>query len=336
MKKSLIKGIIIIVFLIILIIVAVDFIGTIKKPLKITGDEVITVNEGDSFYSVLEKLKLENKIESTFFIKLYMKLSGIKAEVYPGNHTISKNFSVKEFVETLNEHKDNGITITIPEGYTIEDIAELLEKEGLCQSEEFINSIKNYPLPNYVKNNSEKRYNLEGYLFPDTYIINKDTTSNEIIEMMLQRFKEMWNKACKELNLSIDEDKIESILTIASMIEKEATLDNERNIIASVIYNRLKVNMPLQIDATVIYALGYHVEQVLYSYLETDSPYNTYIYSGIPIGPICNPGYKSIVAALSPAQTDYLYYLVESEGKHFFTNSYDAFEEKRQELGYED
>ena len=112
------------------------------------------------------------------------------------------------------------------------------------------------------------------------------------------------------------------------MIEKEATLDNERSLIASVIYNRLNINMPLQIDATGIYALGYHVDQVLYGHLETESPYNTYLYSGIPVGPISNPGYNSIVAALNPANTDYLYYLVESEGKHYFTNNYDDFDLK--------
>ena len=336
MKKNLIKVIITIVFVIILQVLSIDFIGTIKKPLKISGDEIITVDDGDSIYSVLDKLKAQDKIKSTFFIKLYMKLSGINTEVYPGNHTISKDFSVKELVQTLNEHKDNGITITIPEGYTVKDIAELLDSEGICKEEEFIDAVKNNPLPSYVKNNSKKRYNLEGYLFPDTYIINKDETADEIIEVMLHRFKEMWDKACKELNLTVKDDDVEYVVTVASMIEKEATLDNERSLIASVIYNRLNINMPLQIDATVIYALGYHVDQVLYGHLETESPYNTYLYSGIPVGPISNPGYNSIVAALNPANTDYLYYLVESEGKHYFTNNYDDFELKKEELGYED
>ena len=119
-----------------------------------------------------------------------------------------------------------------------------------------------------------------------------------------------------------------------SMIEKEAVVDSERSFISSVIYNRIAIGMPLQIDATVIYSYGYHIEKMYEKYLEIDSPYNTYMYYGLPIGPISNPGRASLMAALKPKETDYLYYLLESENTHYFTDNYDDFLRRKEELGY--
>ena len=118
------------------------------------------------------------------------------------------------------------------------------------------------------------------------------------------------------------------------MIEKEAVVDSERSFISSVIYNRIAIGMPLQIDATVIYSYGYHIEKMYEKYLEIDSPYNTYMYYGLPIGPISNPGRASLMAALKPKETDYLYYLLESENTHYFTDNYDDFLRRKEELGY--
>ena len=120
----------------------------------------------------------------------------------------------------------------------------------------------------------------------------------------------------------------------SAIIEKEAVVDSERSFISSVIYNRIAIGMPLQIDATVIYSYGYHIEKMYEKYLEIDSPYNTYMYYGLPIGPISNPGRASLMAALKPKETDYLYYLLESENTHYFTDNYDDFLRRKEELGY--
>lgn len=223
---------------------------------------------------------------------------------------------------------------TVPEGYTIDDISEKLEKEGICSKEDFIKAIKEYELPSFVNINSEKRYNLEGYLFPDTYLIKVGETPKEIITKMVARFKEMLNEAIKEVNTTVKNEDIETVVTIASMIEKEARIDSERPVIASVIVNRLNIDMMLQIDATVIYALGEHVDTVLYSHLETNSPYNTYKNYGLPVGPISNPGLESIKAALKPEQTDYLFYVLQNDKTHYFTNNYEDFIKKQNDLGY--
>ena len=152
--------------------------------------------------------------------------------------------------------------------------------------------------------------------------------------MMVERFEEILTQIQEESGVNFDNSKINDITTIGSMIEKEAQVDKDRPLISSVIYNRLEKDMKLQIDATVLYAMNEHVDVVLYKHLETDSPYNTYKYKGLPVGPICNPGKESLKAALMPDKTDYLYYILKEDKSHYFTNEYNDFLNKKKELGY--
>ena len=335
MRKSKSKTIPIIIILILIISCFVLFKRVLNKPLKTSEDIVINVQEGDSFYSIINTLSKENKIKNLPLIKLFVKISRKNIDVKPGEYVLQKDLNVNELINTLtSESSLNIVKFTVPEGYTIDDISEKLEKEGICSKEDFIKAIKEYELPSFVKINSEKRYNLEGYLFPDTYLIKVGETPKEIITKMVARFKEMLNEAIKEVNTTVKNEDIETVVTIASMIEKEARIDSERPVIASVIVNRLNIDMMLQIDATVIYALGEHVDTVLYSHLETNSPYNTYKNYGLPVGPISNPGLESIKAALKPEQTDYLFYVLQNDKTHYFTNNYEDFIKKQNDLGY--
>ena len=289
------------IFVIMIIIITIwQCFKIVDTPLKINNEEIVEVAEGDSFYGILDKLSEEGKIKNKFLVKLYLKICGIKPEVLEGTYKLNKSMTLNEFVNLLTDSNKDKVYITIPEGYTIDDIAEKLEENNICNSKEFIDSVKNYELPKYISNNPNKRYNLEGFLFPDTYSFNK----------------------------------IEKKVNVASIIEKEAVVDSERSFISSVIYNRIAIGMPLQIDATVIYSYGYHIEKMYEKYLEIDSPYNTYMYYGLPIGPISNPGRASLMAALKPKETDYLYYLLESENTHYFTDNYDDFLRRKEELGY--
>ena len=152
--------------------------------------------------------------------------------------------------------------------------------------------------------------------------------------MMIERFNTVVHQVEEENNTKLDKSKLFDTITIASMIEKEARVEEDRPLIASVINNRLEKNMKLQLDATVLYSLGYHVETVLNKHLQVDSLYNTYKYEGLPEGPICNPGIESIRAALNPKESNYIYYILQKDGSHYFTNSYDDFLKKKKELGY--
>ena len=324
------------IFAIMIIIITIwQCFKIVDTPLKIKDEEIIEVAEGDSFYGVLNKLSEEDKIKNEFLVKLYLKIRGIKPEVLAGTYKLDKSMTLDEIITLLSSDSTVGkIYITIPEGYTIDDIAEELEENNICSSEDFISSVKNYDLPAYVSNNPSKRYNLEGFLFPDTYGFNENENADFVVMTMINRFEEVWQELVESLNLSIADDEIEKIVNVASIIEKEAVVDSERSLISSVIYNRIAIEMPLQIDATVIYSYGYHIEKMYERHLEIDSPYNTYMYYGLPIGPISNPGRASLMAALKPEKTDYLYYLLESEYTHYFTDNYDDFLKRKEELGY--
>lgn len=333
-NKKIVNVITIIVIMIIIITIWQCF-KIVDTPLKIKDEEIIEVAEGDSFYGVLNKLSEEDKIKNEFLVKLYLKIRGIKPEVLAGTYKLDKSMTLDEIITLLSNDSTIGkIYITIPEGYTIDDIATELEENNICSSEDFINSVKNYDLPAYVSNNPNKRYNLEGFLFPDTYSFNENENADFVVKTMINRFEEVWQELVQSLNLSIADDEIEKIVNVASIIEKEAVVDSERSLISSVIYNRIAIEMPLQIDATVIYSYGYHIEKMYEKHLEIDSPYNTYMYYGLPIGPISNPGRASLMAALKPEKTDYLYYLLESEYTHYFTDNYDDFLRRKEELGY--
>ena len=323
------------IFVIMIIIITIwQCFRIVDTPLKINNEEIVEVAEGDSFYGILDKLSEEGKIKNKFLVKLYLKICGIKPEVLEGTYKLNKSMTLNEFVNLLTDSNKDKVYITIPEGYTIDDIAEKLEENNICNSKEFIDSVKNYELPKYISNNPNKRYNLEGFLFPDTYSFNKNENADFIIKTMLNRFEKVWQEIVEDLNISIPEEEIEKKVNVASIIEKEAVVDSERSFISSVIYNRIAIGMPLQIDATVIYSYGYHIEKMYEKYLEIDSPYNTYMYYGLPIGPISNPGRASLMAALKPKETDYLYYLLESENTHYFTDNYDDFLRRKEELGY--
>ena len=296
---------------------------------------VFVVREGESLNGLFERLNNENVLRSSFFSKIYIKFNNVEESIKPGTYTVNSDISFNDFLSVLTDGKVSDYKVTFPEGYTVEDIAKKLEESKVCTKDEFLKVVKEYPLPSYIKPNNERKYELEGFLFPDTYAIPKGTTPKQIIEMMLNRFEGVISEIQSELGITIPKEEYEKYVIVASMVEKEARDDSERAEIASVIYNRLQKGMPLQIDATVLYALGEHKDTVLYKDLKVDSPYNTYKIKGLPVGPICNPGKPSLLAAIKPAKTDYIYYLLNpSNNKHYFTNNYEDFLAKKKEFGY--
>ena len=215
-RKKNIGRTLIMLLLIIVIALASMFISTIKKPLKISELEVVNVEEGDSFYSVINSLSNEKKIKSPFIIKIYAKLTGLNLEVVPGSHTLEKGMSVKDIAKTLKDTNNaNAITLTIPEGFNVENIATRVAEKDICTKDEFLTAVKNYPLPSYVKDNPDKRYNLEGFLFPDTYNFKIGVEPEYIIETMIKRFEGVWSKITEGLDI------VEKIYNEASIKPEE-------------------------------------------------------------------------------------------------------------------
>ncbi|WP_242846074.1 endolytic transglycosylase MltG [Clostridium novyi] len=296
----------------------------IKYPFVSTTDKIsVVVAKGDSLSNVINKLHKEGYIKRPDVIKLYINIRRIDTTIKQGKYNINTNISIDRFIKILNQGFDDEIVkVTIPEGYNIEDIGKLLEDKGIIKKEQFIKSCKNYKLPQYVKQNKNTKYSLEGYLFPDTYRLKKGVSGNEIIKDMLEQFKLVIDDIEKKNNKI---NNLHEILTKASIIEKEARSEEDRFKISSVIDNRIQKQMKLQVDATVLYSLGEHKKRLYYKDLNINSPYNTYKVKGLPPGPICNPGKLSIIAALKPQKTDYLYYVLENNKGHYFTKDYKDF-----------
>ncbi|MBN1150885.1 endolytic transglycosylase MltG [candidate division WOR-3 bacterium] len=212
--------------------------------------------------------------------------------------------------------------VTIPEGLTIEEVAHTLKSEASCDSGQFVGICKN---PEFVSNIFEsygyefRPVSLEGFLYPSSYDFGFGVTPEKAAQEMIFLHFKVTDSI--EKNAETGLDGYESVI-LASMIEKEAKADQERSLIASVYINRLRIGMPLQCDATVLYALGGHRERLLFKDLEIDSPYNTYRNTGLPPTPICSPGKKSIEAAFNPSHTDYLYYVAKDDGTHIFSKTY--------------
>lgn len=225
---------------------------------------------------------------------------------------------------TRNEkvEKPRVYRVVVPEGLNIKQTARKVSSQCKISYEAFLEAAKgHYEVPIFEGSAG----NLEGFLFPKTYEVTSNTSARELIKKMLNQFFFETSNLDWSIATSKGFTKYQ-VLIIASLVEKEAKFPDERPIIASVIYNRLSKNMKLQIDATVQYALGEWKPALTYDDLKVNSPYNTYIVSGLPPSPICSPGLDSISAAINPAQTDYIYYLLTSqEGRHSFTSDYKQF-----------
>lgn len=316
-------------------VIAMYIYSTFKHPFKSSGN--ITVNKKDTLYSVINNLEHKNILKNKILTKIYIKNNKINPVIKPGEYEIKKDMSFDDFVKEIikGEYDKNVSKVTIPEGYTIEDIANLLEKKEVISKENFLDSVKKYEIPSYVNKVENRKYKLEGYLFPDTYVLKKGIKGKEILDAMIDRFNKVIDELNKEENLDIKKEDIDNAITMASVVEKEAKVESERSKIASVFYNRLHQNIKLQSCATVLYSLGYHKDKLYENDLKVKSPYNTYNVEGLPIGPICNPGKNSIKAALKPESTNYLYFVSKNDGTHFFTNDYNEFlKVKKQTQGF--
>lgn len=292
----------------------------------------LTITEQTTLQDLAQQLYDAHFIVSIPYFKIEVKLSDYSSELLPGSYSISSNMSTHEIlnlVSTSAKSQVETVQFTIPEGYTVEQIASTLEQQGIVSKEDFLTAVnekdysQSFSFLSTIGYKENCRYKLEGYLFPDTYIVRKETTPEEIITKMLTRFQEIMGRYTTHLSTS--GYSIDEVITIASIIEREARLEEERDMISGVIYNRLDSNMKLQMCSTIQYILEKNKANLTYADLAIESPYNTYLYEGLPAGPICAPGEASIQAALLPKTHDYYYFVLEdaSTGKHYFSSTSD-------------
>ena len=300
--------------LIYLLIVVIIIIGggagyiyhEINKPEKYA--KVIEIKSDVPLKKSLSVLPISKNIIFKGYLKYRNEGKGIKA----GYYELKGNLNMKELIDVLEEGKDKVFRLTIPEGYSVAEIAELLEKMGKIDKDKFYKTFNEIEFPYPTPNG-----NFEGYLYPETYYIPENYDERLILRTLLREFL----KKFPPENYPNKEEFYQKLI-MASILEREAKLDEEKPLMASVFYNRMDKGMKLASDATVNFVYNYKKKRMYYKDLEIDSPYNTYKYKGLPPAPISNPSVVSVEAAYNPAKTDYLFFVAKGDGGHFFSKTY--------------
>lgn len=286
------------------------------------GTQVVVIEKGQTGTEIADMLFERGLIRSTQGFKLWLYLSGTNDKLQTGHYQIPNKVTVRELISLLQEGHVESIRITIPEGYTVGDIAIVLEKNQIMKAKDFLAEAKTYvPYP-YMKGTKPATYPVEGFLFPSTYEIPVGATPRDVIQMMADEMNRYLTPAVKK-QIQAQHMSIHDFVTLASIVERESLFDADRPTIAGVFKKRLAHGIPLQSDATISYVLGYAKENVTIGDTQLQSPYNTYVSKGLPPGPIANPGKKALDAVLHSENTDYLYFVADKEGHNHFSKSYE-------------
>ena len=323
-----------------LAVIVLVFALCVIRPLFFSnhGDEkragetlVVTIPEGSSTADIAQILKENDLIDSAWGFRMKSKSSGYDGTYKQGTYQLDYGMDQLEMMAIISSGEVyHAYTLVVPEGFTTVRIAQRVEELGICTAQEFIQECQTGTFDyTFLENLPDRTYRLEGYLFPDTYYFEEGATARDVVNAMLKRFEQIYETYQDDIEAS--SYSLDQIITMASIVEREIALDDERAIAAGVIYNRLKDGMRLQIDATVLYGQLVNGEDTSSVNLESDSPYNTYLNQGLPIGPIANPGEASIIAALNPASHNYIYYVLESadQENHIYCETYEEFLEAK-------
>lgn len=330
-KSPIIFVIILIVIIIAGLLIVSRFMSEDMRGKAAESDVTVDVPSGSTVSEIADLLEENGIVDSAFRFRMQCKIKGKGSEFKSGTYVFSNDETFDSLVDKLNTGAMDGdvIVVTFKEGQWLTEMAQTAAESGICTYDEFMAAAnsRNYSY-DFIKDIPERDNVLEGYLYPDTYYFDKSSTAETIVDSMLSQFE----KVVKENQIKEKAEKadltLDEAVIIASLIEAEVKYEPERALVSSVIHNRLGQDIKLQIDASVIYSLGKRVTRVFYGDLETADPHNTYYVSGLPSGPIGAPRAASLVAAVEPEDTDYLYYVLEDPetGKHHFTADYEDFQ----------
>ncbi|MDD2221502.1 MAG: endolytic transglycosylase MltG [Clostridia bacterium] len=282
----------------------------------------VTIAEGSSTQAIAEKLADEGLINSKRAFVAYVRSEGLAVSLKAGEYLFEGTVTIADIAQKIAKGSSaaSDLKVTIPEGWTVKQTAQAFADKGICTVDEFIDYCQNADFSYDYLPAKGTASRLEGFLFPETYMVAKGWEAPQVVDMLLRQFDKVYNKEmrsrCKEMGYSTLE-----LVTMASLVEKEAVWESDRALISGVFYNRLQKGMLLQSCATVQYILGEPKYPLLFRDLEIDDPYNTYIYPGLPPGPIASPGEACLQAALYPEETDYLYFLAKPNGEHYFSKT---------------
>lgn len=312
-----------IIFFIIVVIVIIFIIYPFYTAYKLESKRYLTLKQGDSLFDIVNNLKKENIIKNRLYFIFYALITGSANKLKAGNYEFESFINISKLLKILTHGpvKAEEVKITIPEGFNINQIENKFKEAGINISFKS-KKIQDFQSSFSFLNDAPGSASLEGYLFPDTYFFSKNDSVDSIIKKFLNNFDQKLSQDLRD-EIKKQNKKIFDIITMASLIEKEIKNEEDRYIVSGILWKRLRNNIPLQVDATITYITGKKTTKINLDDLKIDSLYNTYLYSGLPMGPISNPGILSIKAAIFPKNTDYWFYLTASDGKTIFNKNFE-------------
>lgn len=288
---------------------------------KLPVPKTLVINKGDRLSLISAKLKQQDLIWSQRFFKWYSIVMGKTANYKHGEYLIEREVSVTDLVKILEEGRTVLVPVTFPEGLRMTEIFSILQDKGYENKGEY-SALSNSPEFIKALGYQIEANTLEGFLFPDTYKFAKSSVESTILATMVKTFFQKIPKNYEQLAAKVNLTFYEAVI-LASIIEKETSVGSERPLISSVFHNRLQKKMRLQTDPSVIYGIENFDGNLTRKLLKTNSPYNTYIRFGLPPTPIANPSLDSLIAAVQPNKTEYIYFVAKGDGTHVFTSNYD-------------
>ncbi len=301
-----------------------------SKPVMAEHPIEISIESGSSTSHIAKLLKNQNIIKSSLLFRFYIRFLAIDQKLKPGQYSFTGKETLPEVIQQLLKGNMQTVSVTIPEGTTIKEAAAILQDAGVCKVPDFMEAVTDPARLGMIFSGWELIPAAEGLIFPDTYFFAKGSSADVVAERMLKLMRHQIDKVfCANLPNGLSQ--YEGCI-LASIVEKEAVIEKDRPLIASVFYNRLRKNMKLETDASVQYAFGERKKRVLYEDLKIDSPYNTYLHPGLPPTPISNFGIASMKAVACPADTDYLFFVANGiDGGHNFSKTIGEHQKKTKE-----
>jgi UPF0755 protein len=299
------------------------------------------VTQGESSTEIGDDLYAKGLIRSREVWTLYVKLNGLGPGFQAGDFTLDKHMTMQEITQALQHARSDQVSITIPEGYTIGRTAAKWEAAGFGKAQDYIDAASpaNWQAYDFVAKRPQvagRADNLEGYLMPNTYSLNKGATAKDLVKAQLDQFKSVMNADLKA-KIQAQGQTVDKIVILASMVDREVQSDPNRAVVCGIYYNRLAINNSLDVDATVLYALGRTSgsQSLSLADLQVNSPYNTYQNAGLPPGPISNPGQAAINACVTPLQRDkgYIFYFADCKGQTHFAKTNGEFDALKKQYG---
>jgi UPF0755 protein len=323
------------ILLLLLVGVGFSYFDSQSLPVDINSKQtrIIKVSPGMTSSDIGTLLASQGLIRDRNVFLIAAKMQGLDKALQAGEYAMSPSMNLNRVIEVMAKGQTAYQEFTVPEGYTIDQIAALLAEKGLADKEKFLSLAKRMAPADYGVDRAGVKYRMEGFLFPDTYRVSRGASEEDIMAIMVNQFRRQFSPDLQD-KAKISGLSVYDLMILASLVEREAQLAHERPMVARVFLNRIKIGMPLQSCATIQYILGYPKEELTIADTQLPSPYNTYIHPGLPPGPVASPGLPSIKAVLAPADGDWLYFVVDGKtGGHRFSKTLAEHEAAIQKIG---